>query len=622
MMWVALATAMAPSAAAFPTQMLPAHAPGQTWVVCQGYNNGSVSHSGTAQFGLDVTADLDGVGSIGCKPAGANVTANRQVVAPGDGTIAWNDGNGFCVNFDAGDSMMVYHVTGPSTGARVARGQVVGNVYPSGQGDNGGYAHTHIAAYAGTGCASANRTPFAGAARLGCGAPEMPSGGAFNQWAGTQLTSCTAPPKPVCESASVAPRQDTPQPISLHCNGEGVTYSAPSAPAHGTVSGFDSSTGALTYTPAAGYTGPDSFTFTASNGGGESDRSTVNITVLPPKPSCTPVTVTVTAATPTAIPLTCAGTAMTYSASAPEHGTTTGLDPTTGTLMYRPSAGYTGPDSFSFGASNPGGDSDRATVSITVVPPKPSCVAVAAIVATGMPTAVSLSCTGQTLTYAVSAPAHGTISGLDAAAGTLTYTPAPGYTGPDSFTFGASNPGGDSDRVVAQITISTPPAITNFRARSSCVTSARMRTKPARGKDGLAFSYTLNQRAEVLYVLYRRDRSPQRRKCPKTASGHTQDTFTQVGTLTGSGDRGSNGVVIASSRAARAAAPRRMALRQTLRAGRHRVTLAAITRNRVLAPGTYVVIATATNAIGQRSAPKHAKFFALASAPARRSAAR
>jgi hypothetical protein len=149
-----------------------------------------------------------------------------------------------------------------------------------------------------------------------------------------------------------------------------------------------------------------------------------------------------------------------------------------------------------------------------------------------------------------------------------------------------------------------------------------MRTKPARGKDGLAFSYTLNQRAEVLYVLYRRDRSPQRRKCPKTASGHTQDTFTQVGTLTGSGDRGSNGVVIASSRAARAAAPRRMALRQTLRAGRHRVTLAAITRNRVLAPGTYVVIATATNAIGQRSAPKHAKFFALASAPARRSAAR
>ena len=620
--WVVLASALAPSAAAFPAQMLPAHSAGQTWVVCQGYNNGRVSHSGTAQFGLDVTADLDGVGSIGCKPAGANVTANRQVVAPGDGTIAWNDGNGFCVNFDAADSMMVYHVTGPSSGARVARGQVVGNVYPSGQGENGDYAHTHIAAYAGTGCAPANRTPFAGAARLGCGAPEMPSSGAFNQWAGTQLTSCTAPSKPVCESESETARQDTPKPISLRCSGEGVTYSAPSAPAHGTVSGFDSGTGALTYTPASGYTGPDSFTFTASNGGGESDRSTVSITVLPPKPSCTPVTATVTAATQTVITLTCAGTAMTYAASAPEHGTTTGLDPAAGTLTYTPAAGYTGPDSFSFGASNPGGDSDRTTASITVVPLKPSCVAVAAVVATGAPSAMSLSCTGQALTYAASAPAHGTISGFDAVAGTLTYTPVQGYRGPDSFSFGASNPGGDSDRVIANITISTPPAITNFRARSSCVTSVRMRSKPVRGKGGLAFSYTLNQRAEVLYVLYRRDSSPQRRTCPKTVSGHTQDTFTQVGTLAGSGDRGSNGVVIASSRSARATAPRQISLRRTLRAGRHRVTLAAITRDRVLAPGTYVVLATATNSLGQRSTPKHTKFFALASTPTRRSAAR
>jgi hypothetical protein len=518
--------------------------------------------------------------------------------------------------------MMVYHVTGPSPGARVGRGQVVGNVYPSGQGDNGGYAHTHIGAYTGTGCAGGNRTPFAGAARLGCGAPDMPSSGAFNQWAGTPLTSCTAPPKPACDNATVTARQDTPQQISLHCSGDGVTYAAPTAPAHGTISGFDASTGGLTYTPAGGYTGPDSFTFTAANGGGESDRATVDVTVLPTKPSCTTVNVTVSAATPTAIQLSCAGQAMTYSAAAPMHGTITGLDASTGTLTYTPAGGYTGPDSFSFRASNAGGDADGATVSISVVPPKPSCAAVAAVVATGTPTAMILSCGGQTLTYSASAPTHGAITGFDPAAGTLTYTPTPGYTGPDSFTFGASNAGGASDRVIAQITIATPPAITSFRARSSCVTSARMRTKPTRGKGGLAFSYTLNQRAEVLYVLYRRDRSPQRRQCPRSASGHTQDTFTQIGTLTGSGDQGSNAVVIASSRSARAAAPRPMQLRRTMRAGRHRVTLAAITANRVLAPGTYVVIATATNAGGQRSAPRHAKFFALAGNSARRSAAR
>jgi hypothetical protein len=34
-----------------------------------------------------------------------------------------------------------------------------------------------------------------------------------------------------------------------------------------------------------------------------------------------------------------------------------------------------------------------------------------------------------------SSPAHGTLSGLNAAAGEVTYTPAPGYFGPDSFVF-------------------------------------------------------------------------------------------------------------------------------------------------------------------------------------------
>jgi hypothetical protein len=35
----------------------------------------------------------------------------------------------------------------------------------------------------------------------------------------------------------------------------------------------------------------------------------------------------------------------------------------------------------------------------------------------------------------ISSPAHGTLSGFDSAAGTVTYTPNPNYNGPDSFTF-------------------------------------------------------------------------------------------------------------------------------------------------------------------------------------------
>ena len=168
-MSVAITMGLATSAFAFPAQLLAGVAPGETWVVCQGYNNTSVSHSGNLQFALDLTADLGGVGGGGCTGS-ATVTGDRQVVAPGSGTIAWNDGSGFCVNFDAGDSMKLYHTTGPAGGAHVAAGQVVGNVYPAGQGQNAGYAHLHIAAYGGTGCANNNRTPFAGP-----GSPRMRS---------------------------------------------------------------------------------------------------------------------------------------------------------------------------------------------------------------------------------------------------------------------------------------------------------------------------------------------------------------------------------------------------------------------------------------------------------------
>ena len=46
------------------------------------------------------------------------------------------------------------------------------------------------------------------------------------------------------------------------------TFSLASQPAHGTLSNLNPATGAVTYTPAPGYNGPDSFTFTATDGAG------------------------------------------------------------------------------------------------------------------------------------------------------------------------------------------------------------------------------------------------------------------------------------------------------------------------------------------------------------------
>lgn len=58
-----------------------------------------------------------------------------------------------------------------------------------------------------------------------------------------------------------------------------LTYSVVSNPSNGDISGFDSATGAFTYTPDRNYVGSDSFTFKANDGTLDSNTATVSITV-------------------------------------------------------------------------------------------------------------------------------------------------------------------------------------------------------------------------------------------------------------------------------------------------------------------------------------------------------
>ncbi|MGO7984244.1 Ig-like domain-containing protein, partial [Rhizobium johnstonii] len=61
--------------------------------------------------------------------------------------------------------------------------------------------------------------------------------------------------------------------------GSGLTVSAHTAPAHGSVT--IATNGGYTYTPANGYSGPDSFTYMALDGNGSTTVQTVRITVTP-----------------------------------------------------------------------------------------------------------------------------------------------------------------------------------------------------------------------------------------------------------------------------------------------------------------------------------------------------
>nr|WP_257626170.1 putative Ig domain-containing protein [Janthinobacterium sp. NKUCC06_STL] len=78
-------------------------------------------------------------------------------------------------------------------------------------------------------------------------------------------------------------------PITLNLSGGAATSVAvASGASHGTATASGTS---ITYTPTAGYGGPDSFTYTASNGAGTSAPATVTITVSGPTITLAPSTV-------------------------------------------------------------------------------------------------------------------------------------------------------------------------------------------------------------------------------------------------------------------------------------------------------------------------------------------
>ena len=97
---------------------------------------------------------------------------------------------------------------------------------------------------------------------------------------------------PACQAASVTTPFGQPVTVPLRCSdadGDAVTRSIVSGPAHGSLSAINNAAGTVTYTPAAGFTGTDSFTFAATDGLNGSPPATAAITVGPPPSSPTPV---------------------------------------------------------------------------------------------------------------------------------------------------------------------------------------------------------------------------------------------------------------------------------------------------------------------------------------------
>jgi hypothetical protein len=285
--------------------------------------------------------------------------------------------------------------------------------------------------------------------------------------------SGSAPPPPVAPTASngsLTAIQDVVTSGTLVAapgvSGDTLTYDVVAQAGHGSVSITNSATGAYTYTSSASYSGSDSFTFAAVDNqyGLVSNTATITIAVNasgPPAANSSTVVSEVgqpVSAVMSAAPTTGRQIASFQIVAPPSHGTavlTNGVS--SGVFLYTPTAGYTGNDSFAFTATDDLGHVSNVAILTIVQDTLPTANNVTATTLPGQLVTDSFSAApgtpGQTLTYQiVTQPTHGTVVITNASTGAFTYTPNPGYSGADSFTFKVTdNVGGTSN--VATVTV-------------------------------------------------------------------------------------------------------------------------------------------------------------------------
>ena len=247
-----------------------------------------------------------------------------------------------------------------------------------------------------------------------------------------------------------------------------MTASVVAQPLHGTLT--FSSNGTFTYTPAAGFSGTDSFTYQVSDGILTSSVATATIAVTESIPVAAAYSLSVLHDRPlnNSVHATDADNdTLTYSAiTQPTHGTLTLSS--NGSFTYTPTAHYSGPDSFTYQANDGLFNSNAATVMIGVNESAPianndsytishgQTLSAPYTVNYGYPyiagvLANDTDAEGDTLTgTVVTQPAHGTLT--FSSNGTFTYTPTAGFVGIDSFTYKAND--GVLNSNVATATIS------------------------------------------------------------------------------------------------------------------------------------------------------------------------
>ena len=302
------------------------------------------------------------------------------------------------------------------------------------------------------------------------------------------VTVSAVPDSPIANDDAETTAEDTPATWDLSANDsdpdgdlDPTSVTILSGPSEGTL--VNNGDGTITYTPGAHYNGPDTVVYEICDIGGRCDTATLSITVSAvaddpiatndarTTPQDTNVDVTVVANDSDVdgdLDATSATTTV-----APSNGST--IDNGDGTITYVPDSGFTGIDTFTYEVCDGQPVCVTAVVTIDVTPVDVPPVANPDTESTPEDTPATWDVAANdsdangdldpTSLTVLTQPMHGAL--VNNGDGTVTYTPNPEYSGPDSFTYEICDLNGSCDATTVSVTVTSvddPPVARNDSA--------------------------------------------------------------------------------------------------------------------------------------------------------------